>query len=747
MADDLLIKINADAKNVKKEFDDIRRQTEDLEGALGKAALVSGIAFAALTAEVFASVHAFEEAQQSSVQLSNALQNQGIFTNELKESYEAYAKTVQDATGIDNDAIIKSQAIAQTYLGQREVTEELTFAIADLSATMGGDLNGAAEKIARTIGTGTNAFAKQGLVISETATESERYAKVLEFVNTKAGGLAAELNRADGYSKALTTSFGNFQESIGERFAPIIAAGRQALISFFDLFTNNPALADLAVAAISAGLAISGIIFVVAALIPVFLGLSAAAAALSISVGTLLLIPIAIAAIVTAVIFLAQNWDRSMKAVSEAAGAAVTLITELFSGLGKVLSGAFSLDSAKIKEGLNQVKSAFVQAKNDAVQIGAEFNADRKAEQEEQNKDKKAAADKAAAIEAQHQANLRAIRQAEIDLFILQNENASAAIIALKQKELETLKALDSEKSVQELAVLRDRQTQIKALQEQQQAEDLEREAAFREIQAQTKAEFEAQGIEVDAQIRADKLAQIEATAQTEADVERKLQEDLLNTKINARNRELLEKKKYGATYAAINKSLNSDEVTAAKSAADGLVQLSNSKNSTLKAIGKAAAITQIGIDTAKGAMSVYANFQTAIPYPPVSIPLGIAAAAAIVAYGAERIGNVTSAATGGLIEGGIPGRDSVPALLEPGELVVPRKNFNDVVGAVGGEGGAGNAEILAALQSIDQKISTPQTTIIQGDVQADDSYIDALVRKISDAIEFRNGQIAGVTS
>jgi hypothetical protein len=55
--------------------------------------------------------------------------------------------------------------------------------------------------------------------------------------------------------------------------------------------------------------------------------------------------------------------------------------------------------------------------------------------------------------------------------------------------------------------------------------------------------------------------------------------------------------------------------------------------------------------------------------------------------------------------------------------------------------------EIASALNEINGKFSAPQTTIIEGDVTSDDSYVDSLVRRISDAVEFRNAQIFGVTS
>jgi hypothetical protein len=747
MANDLLIKINADAKNAKKEFDNLKEQTEDLEQTLNKVALISAAAFAAFTAEIFFSVKAFEEARKSSVELSNALQNQGIFTEQLKHQYDEYADAVQAATGVDNDAVSKAQAVAQTFLGQTKITKDLTFAIADLGASMGGDLNGAAEKIARTIGTGTNAFARQGLVIREGATEAERYAKVLEFVQAKAGGLAEEMNKADGFSKALTTSFGNLQEAIGARFAPVVAAGRKVLISFFDAISEHPVLTDLAVSLITAGAAVAGIIALVAAGVPIFLGLSAAVTALGLSLSVAFVgIPLLIGAVIAGVTLLALNWDKAMAGLRAAATATVTLLTELFGGLGKVLSGAFTLDRSKIAEGLNQIAESFKKSKDVAVATYTEITDAQAAEGEKQNAQKKALADKQAAIERQHQANLRAIRQAELDLLRLQTEHASADLIDLKSKEIEVLKALDAQKSDAEIALFRQRRDELRGLEDQANAEDIQRATAFAELMAATKADFAANDITIDAQLRADKLTALRDTSKTEADIDRDLQETLLTQKTNQRNAELLDRKKYGATAATINKALNSDEVQGTKSATGELLALQQSKNATLKSIGKAAAVANITISTAESAMNIYRGFST---IPIVGPSLGIIGAAAAVAFGAERIATVVGAADGGLITGGVPGRDSVPAMLMPGELVVPKKNFNEVVGAVqgGGVSGENSQEMIALLQSIDTKFSNPRITQIQGDIMTDDSYIDALVRKISDAIEFRNAQVFGVTT
>jgi len=184
--------------------------------------------------------------------------------------------------------------------------------------------------------------------------------------------------------------------------------------------------------------------------------------------------------------------------------------------------------------------------------------------------------------------------------------------------------------------------------------------------------------------------------------------QDRLKKSIDANNKEMQDRVKFGATYAALNKVINSEEIQGKKQTIDSLAQLATSGNATLKSIGKAASLVQIGIKTAEGAISAYASL-AGIPF--IGPGLGIAAAAAITAFGVEQAAKVTAAASGGVVPGVNPvGRgftDTQPALLTPGELVVPRKSFDEVINAVAasrnneaslvdtGNGGGGNVAVM----------------------------------------------------
>lgn len=116
------------------------------------------------------------------------------------------------------------------------------------------------------------------------------------------------------------------------------------------------------------------------------------------------------------------------------------------------------------------------------------------------------------------------------------------------------------------------------------------------------------------------------------------------------------------------------------------LAGMQSSKNKTLAGIGKAAAIANIGIDTARGAVGVY----TAMAQPwagPVGVAAGIAGAAAITAFGAEKAATVAgiNLAEGGIVKstpGGVQatigegGRDEAVIPLESGSPIGHRINI-----------------------------------------------------------------------
>jgi hypothetical protein len=114
-----------------------------------------------------------------------------------------------------------------------------------------------------------------------------------------------------------------------------------------------------------------------------------------------------------------------------------------------------------------------------------------------------------------------------------------------------------------------------------------------------------------------------------------------------------------------IQKAEQQARINAQRDFANIFVSMADSQNKTLAAIGKAAAIYNIGLATYEGAMKAY-DALAGIPY--VGPFLGAAAAAVVVAYGAEQISNVKNQS---YHTGGIAGQesDSYGAKLKSGEI------------------------------------------------------------------------------
>jgi len=230
-------------------------------------------------------------------------------------------------------------------------------------------------------------------------------------------------------------------------------------------------------------------------------------------------------------------------------------------------------------------------------------------------------------------------------------------------------------------------------LEEQQELEDLERQQAFLDIanslDEENRANFNQKELD-------DLLNQVK----TKSEVQKDFRKSQYKAETKRRNQYLEDEIRFGKNLADFRSFVNSEEVQGAKTAAQELSQLQNSKNKELKAIGKAAALVNIAISTQEGAIKAYSSLAG---IPIVGPALGAAAAAALVAYGAERTANVAGLNRGGFVPGA-GNTDTVPALLTPGELVVPKEiapSFMDEVAARGAynDYNAGPTEIVLTLR------------------------------------------------
>lgn len=683
MAEDLVIRIGAESEEFLKELDKITNETEGLESKLGTLAKVSGVAFGVLVAEAGLAVHAYAEQEQAVNKLNQSLQTQGIFSQDLSDKYRKIASDLQDLTGANDDAIIRGQALLQSFLGQTVQTEELNKAVLDLSVGAGIDLEQAFSLVGKTIGSNINALGRYGLQINSNATEQEKLAAVLDFVNTKYKGQAEAQAQGLGSVKLLSAAFEDFQKKIGEQLAPTLTVIIQGITKLFKEMADNKPLFDLILGAGIAAGVITGLITAASVAALTFAKLRAAFVVVNallpeMTLGIRSLVgATGIGLLIVLASDLVLNWKERLQQFQALFITLSNNIMPLLSGLGTFLKGVFTLNIDDIKAGLNQTKEAFqkgfkefeeIRAKqaegpkkveqDPTLKALADANAQKKLLRQQDIENEKNSGKEDLAAKKAREAELRAMRQEEREKL-----KAEKAAQREEEKKEETLAAENKRIAENEEALItRQNRRDIVELSlldnEEFNALDADQQAVF--LEENTNRIFES--------------LQNENSARRDAALKRSQDQARSNAQF------LSDQQKFGKDYALINKLMHNEIYVGSRQAFGELAQLTQSSNSTLKSIGKVAAVANIIIKTAESAMNIYAGFST---IPIIGPALGVAGAAAAVAFGAEQVGRVTAAQDGGIITGGIAGRDSVPSLLTPGELVVPTKNFSEVVNAV----------------------------------------------------------------
>jgi len=182
----------------------------------------------------------------------------------------------------------------------------------------------------------------------------------------------------------------------------------------------------------------------------------------------------------------------------------------------------------------------------------------------------------------------------------------------------------------------------------------------------------------------------------------------------------------------AFEKQTQRERIQNLQSTFGQIASLQASGSAELFAIGKAAAIATATID---GIAAVQKALSAAPP------PFNFALAAVVGAAQTVNLGKIASAKpptgafNGAMVEGGSIFSDTEPFMLSKGEIVAPRKDFDDVV-----EGTARQRGFVKADEA--QAQSVAPTININGPVIGTQEFVNDLIEQIRDAVQFRNADL-----
>lgn len=671
LSEDLKIVISGDPSKFNKALDQVQEQTKRLEAGLSAATKISGAAFAALTGTVGGLIAAFRE-QELEENKTNALIKAtggaaGVTATQVFELATAY----QQLTIYGDEVIIGAENILLGFnkIG-KDAFPQATKAALDLATFMHTDLNSAALQLGKALQDpieGLGALGRAGIKFSNeqqrqiaafAATNEIGKAQtiILQALQSRIGGLAESAALGSGKIIQLKNAIGDVAEEIGRQLVPVVSKIASTLIPFFKALAESESFAKSAAATLLFTSTLAGLVLgvsattlaivkmfnIVRAALVVMGGVTLAAGAWAVAIGALLIV----------ITDLALNWDKRVVQMNAAWKAFVDTVIGSGAKLEPILYNLLTGQWNKLGDNLSAL----------GTEVGgfmAKYNANLAAGLKEGEDKQQKSKDTVKAINAksqdEHLSSLTLFLETKKRLEDQYDKDKAEQLFNAQQSEFVSTQTHQN-LLIEELNAFRNAQ--------------LEGKVSAQQLDAEQEVAFQTQLLELANQSRA---AELNAHRQYLLDKATNQQKSDLQY--------LKDREKFGVAFAKINKVINSDYVQGAANAASELVQLQQSNNATLKTIGKIAAIADITIKTAQSAMNIYAGFST---IPIVGPALGIAGAAAAVAFGAERLSTVNAAAQGGMIRGpGSGTSDSIPTMLSNREFVTPAKNYEETINAV----------------------------------------------------------------
>ena len=181
------------------------------------AAAVGAVAIGrTLVAGMRAAVQAAAEQEVADAKVAQSIRNVGLSVDEFLPKLQAQASAFQDNVGVADELIQAGQARLLPFLkDNEELMRRATAAALDFGAVQ-GDTKAAFTLVAKAAAGSTAELARYGIVIDKNLEPSEKFEAVLAKLNELFGGqAAAQLNTYTGRVEELGLQFGELQEVVG----------------------------------------------------------------------------------------------------------------------------------------------------------------------------------------------------------------------------------------------------------------------------------------------------------------------------------------------------------------------------------------------------------------------------------------------------------------------------------------------------------------------------------------------------
>jgi len=200
-------------KKASRSFKRMGQSMKRLGSTMSMSLTLPLVAFAA------ASVKAFDDQAKAEAKLLTALNGNEAAFKSLKEQ----AQELQKVTLFGDEQTIAAQSMLATMGLEEEAIKRLTPLIQDMATAKGMDLVAAADLVAKSVGSSTNALSRYGIQIEGAVGSSDRLDSAVEALSGQFKGQSeAAAEAGAGGLTQLKNSFGDLMETIGEALMPVL---------------------------------------------------------------------------------------------------------------------------------------------------------------------------------------------------------------------------------------------------------------------------------------------------------------------------------------------------------------------------------------------------------------------------------------------------------------------------------------------------------------------------------------------
>jgi hypothetical protein len=158
------------------------------------------------------------EAERATLAFNSALAMSGQYSAQASAAFEDYATELERTTGVQDDLILSNAAMLVS-IGKLsgEGLERATKAALDLARGMQIDVASAFDIVTKATQGNVGVLAKYGLEVGKTSTDAQKFAKALEFIESRFGGLSTgAINTFEGALTKVKNGFANILEEGGK---------------------------------------------------------------------------------------------------------------------------------------------------------------------------------------------------------------------------------------------------------------------------------------------------------------------------------------------------------------------------------------------------------------------------------------------------------------------------------------------------------------------------------------------------